>query len=612
MMMTGSEPTEESTPMNALPAVLMVDDNPVNLYLLKASLDDLGVELVRAGSGAEALRQVLQRDFALILLDVQMPGMDGFETATLIRERERSSRTPVIFVTAHTPDRDTLHKGYEAGAVDYLFKPLDPMILRAKVEVFVALYRHARLRQDAAAMAAANRQLEEDLQSQAKLSDQLAHLTQHDLMTGLPNRWAMEQRLADALSSAPHRQRSVAVLLINLDGYRSVIDALGHDAGDALLQQAAARLRGVARGNELLAHLSVNEFVFVLPELIDAADAVRVAGAAIDALAAPFTLGGEAVSVTASVGISASPHDGRSPARLLGSANIALAQARYDGGNGYRFCTAELAARSERRITLEHDLRHALERGEFLLHYQPRVVLPDGGLCGFEALLRWQSPSLGLVGPTEFVPLAEDTGAIVPIGQWVLLQACRQARDWRDAGLECEAMAVNVSPRQLKSDSIVTGVRAALDASGLAPHLLELEITESSAVFEDQDSLARLHKLKQLGVNISIDDFGTGFSSLSLLRSFPFDRIKVAQTFMQDIGTDLTNRAIAAAVMALAQDLGIPVLAEGVETQDQVRFLREHSFASSTGGCEVQGFLFSHPMPADECTALLGARRLLN
>ena len=323
-------------------------------------------------------------------------------------------------------------------------------------------------------------------------------------------------------------------------------------------------------------------------------------------------MAGERVSATASVGIAAWPHDGRDPASLLGSANIALAQARRDGGNGYRFCTEELAARSQRRFTLELDLRQALERGEFELHYQPRVVLPDGELCGFEALLRWQSPKLGLVGPAEFIPLAEHNGMIVPIGEWVLARACHQAREWCDAGLDCEAMAVNVSPRQLKSDRIIDAVRAALDESGLPPQRLELEITESSAVFEDPDCLDRLRRIKDFGVSIALDDFGTGFSSLSFLQSFRFDRIKVAQTFMHDIGSDPTNRAIAAAVMTLAHDLGIPVLAEGVETQDQVAFLSEHALADGASACEVQGFLYSHPLPAAECAALLGARRQLN
>ena len=598
----------EGTPMSTIPAILMVDDNPTNLYLLKAMLDHTGIDLVRAGSGADALRQVLQRDFALILLDVQMPGMDGFETATLIRQRERSSRTPIIFVTAHSPDGAMLLKGYQAGAVDYLFKPIDSTVLRSKVEVFVALYRNAELKANAAAMEAANRQLEADLQTQAELAEQLAHLTQHDLLTGLPNRLAMEQCLTEALVAAQPRGRSVAVALINLDGFRSVIDTLGHTAGDTLLREAAARLRGVARNNQLVARLEGDEFVLVLPDLIDAADAVSAAASAIGALAAPFIAAGQEATVSARVGIAASPHDGRDPASLLNAANIALAQTRTEAGSGYRFCTAELAARSQRRFALEHGLRHALKQGEFVLHYQPRVVLPDGRLCGFEALLRWLSPQLGLVGPTEFIPLIEDNGLIVPIGEWVLLRACRQARDWLAAGLNCQTMAVNVSPQQLKSDAIIAAVRAALDQSGLEARWLELEITESSAVFEDEACLARLHQLKAIGVNISIDDFGIGCSSLSFLKSFQFDRIKVDQSFMQNIGHDPVNRAIAAAVLALSRDLGIPLLAEGVETQEQVVFLREHFADAGPGGCEMQGFLFSHPLPADECTKLLGER----
>ncbi len=596
--------------MNTLPAILMVDDNPINLYALKATLDHAGVEVVRAGSGAEALRQVLQRDFALILLDVQMPGMDGFETAKLIRQRERSSRTPIIFVTAHAPDNLKLLEGYKAGAVDYLFKPLDPTILRSKVEVFVALYRYAELNLKAAAMEAANRQLEKDLETQARLAEQLAHQNQHDLLTGLSNRQALEQRLGQALQDAQQRGRGVALALLDLGGFRGVIDSLGHAAGDTLLREAAARLRGVVRGHDLIARLEGDQFALLLPDLADAADAVSAAGDAIAALSAPFVLAGQEVTILASVGIAAAPHDGSDPERLLQAGDIALAQAKRDGGGGLRFCTPELAARSQRRVALEHGLRRALQRDEFVLHYQPRVLLPQREPCGFEALLRWQNPKLGLVGPAEFIPLAEATGLIVALGEWVLLRACGQARQWRDAGLDFKAMAVNVSPRQLKSDAIIAVVRAALGDSGLEPHLLELEITESSAVFQDPNCLARLHQLKAIGVNISIDDFGTGYSSLGFLKSFRFDRIKVDQSFMHNIDGDPTNRAIASALMGLSHELGIPLLAEGVETEEQVAFLSQHS--PGPEGCEVQGFLFSRPLPADECTRLLAARRLLN
>jgi diguanylate cyclase (GGDEF)-like protein len=602
---------EDVDVMTELPAILMVDDNPTNLYLLKAMLDHTGVELVRAGSGAEALRQVLQRDFALILLDVQMPGMDGFETAELIRRRERSSRTPIVFVTAHAPDSAMLLKGYECGAVDYLYKPVDPTVLRSKVEVFVALFRNAELRAHNAAMEAANRQLAADLQVQAELAEQLAHLTRHDLLTGLPNRTALEQHLAEALAGAQPRGRSVAVAMVHLQGIRGVIDTLGHAAGDSLLREAATRLRRVARAADLVARFEGDEFALLLVDLVEAADALSAVGAALAALAPPFVLAGQEVSVTARIGIAASPHDGRDAASLLQAANIALGQVQAEAGSGWCFCTHELAARSQRRFALEHGLRHALQSDEFVLHYQPRVVLPDCGLCGFEALLRWRSPQLGLVGPGEFIALAEDTGLIVPIGAWVLATACRQAQDWLDSGLDCQVMAVNVSPRQLGHDTIVATVQAALDQAGLAPARLELEITESSAVLDDEDCLRRLRQIKGLGVSISIDDFGTGYSSLSFLKSFQFDRIKVDRSFMRDIGSDPTNRAIAAAVVALSRDLGIPVLAEGVETEEQVSFLREHCLGADPG-CEIQGYLFSHPLPADQCTSLLGQHRRLN
>ena len=320
--------------MDTLPAILMVDDNPVNLFALKAALDLSGVELVRAGSGAEALRQVLQRDFALILMDVNMPGMDGFETATLIRQRQRSSRTPIIFVTAHAPDSVKQLEGYAAGAVDYLFKPVDPTILRSKVQVFVELYRHNELKLKAAAMEAANRQLEHDLSTQARLAEQLAHLTQHDLLTGLPNRVAAEQRLSQALGAAQPGGQGVAVVLIELDGFSSVVDTLGHAAGDALLQEAAARLRGAAQGQEFAACVAHSEFALILPDPADGSAVVSAARRVVDALAAPYTATGPVALVKACVGMAASPVDGRDVASLMKAAEAALAQNRREGCNG--------------------------------------------------------------------------------------------------------------------------------------------------------------------------------------------------------------------------------------------------------------------------------------
>lgn len=330
----------EGNDMETLPAILMVDDNPGNLFALKAALDLSGVDLVRAGSGADALRQVLQRDFALILMDVNMPGMDGFETATLIRQRQRSSRTPIIFVTADAPDTVKQLEGYAAGAVDYLFKPVDPTILRSKVQVFIEIYRHAELKLRAATMEAANRQLEQDLETQARLADQLAHLTQHDLLTGLANRIAMEQRLTEALGAALPGAHSVAVILTGLEGMDDVIATLGHTAGDALLQEAAARLRGVVQGNQLVACIGAGEFALVLPDLAGGAGAVSAARRIIEVLAAPFEATGSVASIRPSAGIAVSPHDGKDATSLLRSAEVALAQARREGGNGWRFCKA--------------------------------------------------------------------------------------------------------------------------------------------------------------------------------------------------------------------------------------------------------------------------------
>ena len=594
---------EHGTAMDKPVNVLLVDDTPANLLALEATIAGPNIAPVHAISGEEALRHLLQRDFALILLDVQMPGMDGFELAALIRARPNSQHTPIIFVTAHALDASQLHRGYASGAVDYIVKPFDAVVLRSKVAVFVELFRAAEIKQRAAALQAANRQLQADLAEQARLAAQIARAAAHDALTGLPNRSQFDERLRQELGSARRRREGLALLFMDLDSFKAINDTLGHDAGDELLKAVAARLKACVREHDIVARLGGDEFVLLLTATGDVKSAARVAAQVLSAFAPPFALPGRTLTVNLSVGIALSPGDGDDATTLIKNADIAMYRAKQDGGSSYRFCTPELTEQSRRRLALEHDLRRALERGEFVVHYQPRIALATGDLTGIEALIRWQCPERGLVLPDEFIPMTEESGLIVPIGEWVLRTACRQAREWRDAGLPPVTMAVNVSPRQLRSDRFLAAVEQVLDDTGLEPERLELEITESVAIYEAAEEMGALRRLKDRGVRIVIDDFGTGYSSFSFLRRFHADGIKIDRSFVQNLPSVSHDAGIAIAMIALANALGIGVIAEGVESEAQATFL------GARGCAEIQGHHVSPPVTAEACAALLQKAR---
>ncbi|MDD5175435.1 MAG: EAL domain-containing protein [Sterolibacterium sp.] len=444
-----------------------------------------------------------------------------------------------------------------------------------------------------------------DLPARKEMQQRLQHLTHYDALTDLPNRSLFVDRLEQALLTAQRFKRSLALLWIDLVRFHALNDAHGHNAGDAVLRETAHRLGQLGRKGDTLARLSADEFGLVLANLSQESDIIDLARKVIDTLAIPVSFQGKEISVAANIGISIFPKDAGSAEALLKAADTALERAKQAGRDNFRFFAAGMDVDAERRLRLEADLHHALDHGELSLHYQPQIDMTTGHLCGVEALLRWSHPAMGPISPVEFIPLAEEIGLIHAIGAWVLKEACRQNKAWQDAGHTPLPVAVNLSVKQFHQPGLVDLIAEALRDSGLAPALLELELTESAFIGDVHEAAEIVKNIRALGVQLALDDFGTGYSSLSYLSGFPFDKIKIDQSFVHDITTNPVNAAIATATIAMARSLDLVVLAEGVETDAQMRFLRSRQ-------CEaMQGHLFSKALPAAELTELLGSGRTL-
>jgi diguanylate cyclase (GGDEF)-like protein/PAS domain S-box-containing protein len=434
--------------------------------------------------------------------------------------------------------------------------------------------------------------------------DKLAQLAQFDTVTGLPNRYLFHDRLGLMLTQARRNNWLIGTLFVDLDRFKAVNDTYGHAAGDKLLHQVAARLKECVRGADTVGRLSGDEFAVVLSNLAMAEDAGLVAQKIVSALAAPFDLGGHQAYISASIGIALYPADGDNPDTLIKNADTAMYRAKQQGRNGYQFYLPEMNERLMQRVQLEAHLRGALERGEYLLHYQPKADLATGAITGFEALLRWRHGEL-TVSPAEFIPILEDTGLIVPVGEWVLRSVCEQIKRWEQQGVPVRPVAVNLSARQFQRENLAAVVGRVLEEAGVRPDLLELELTETLLMSDAGEAVQTLHQFKSLGVRLAMDDFGTGYSSLAYLKSFPLDALKIDRAFIRDVVSDPDDAAITIAIISLAHNLKLKVVAEGVETEEQLQFLRLH-------GCdEMQGFYFARPLPVEECTrALIEDRRL--
>jgi diguanylate cyclase (GGDEF)-like protein len=437
----------------------------------------------------------------------------------------------------------------------------------------------------------------EDITERRRAEKQIAHMARHDALTDLPNRVLLSERLADALAELG-RDRRLAVLYLDLDHFKGVNDSLGHQIGDELLKTVAARLRSCVREVDTVARVGGDEFAIIRTGIEQPNEAAMLARRICEAVREPCDLHGHAVIVETSIGVALAPGDGTDPDELMKNADMALYRAKADGRGTYRFFEPAMDARMKTRRTLELALRMALANGEFELHYQPLVNLDDRRITCCEALIRWRHPERGLIQPVEFIPIAEEIGLIVPLGEWVLRQACADAMQW-PADIK---VAVNLSPIQVMNQNLVAVIVGALAAAGLPASRLEVEITESVLMQNSEATLATLHRLRELGVKISMDDFGTGYSSLSYLRSFPFDKIKIDRSFISGLATGDDSVAIVLAISGLARHLGIATTAEGVETKQQLQQVK------ALGCSEMQGFLFSPPRRIEEVTQMFRAR----
>jgi len=566
-------------------SVLIIDDDEQIRSLLVTVLGG-NYRCRTAGSAEEALTALGDAAFDLVISDIDMRGMSGLE---LVPHVHSMSPDTVVLMISGDQDIETAIEAMRAGAFDYITKPLDLRHVEAAVE---RALDHCRLLREKRRY---KEQLERLLTQRTAEVDRLAY---YDTVTDLPNRTLFEDRLTQAVSIARSADQTLGVLFISVDQFKKVNDTLGHGPGDGLLREFAERLKSCISETDTVARFGNDEFAVLQTHIEGTKDVVETIGSLSQVLKFSFDLNGQELFATASVGVSLFPLDGQDSQTLLKNAGAALYKAKTSGGANYQFYTADMHAMASRRLALETNLRRAIHNEEFLIHYQPRVSVDSLEITGVEALVCWQHPQLGLISPAEFIPLAEDTGLIVPIGEWVLRNACLQNKRWQDQGFAPIHMAVNISARQFHEQDVIETVIRTLDETGLAPEYLELELTESSIMKNADLAADVLIRLKRMGINISIDDFGTGYSSLASLKRLPIDALKIDQSFVRDATTDPDDAALVMAIITLAHNLRLKVIAEGVETEEQLRFL--HLLRCD----EIQGFLFSKPLPVEALVSL--------
>jgi diguanylate cyclase (GGDEF)-like protein len=569
-------------PNNGLPRILIVDDESAIRSLLESMLSD-DYDCTTAQSAETALQHLKDQTFDLVISDINMGGMSGIDLVARVRS---SSPDTVVMLISGNLDVDSPIEAIRNGAFDYIKKPFDLNQVEMAVDRAI---RHAGL-------LTSKRRHEDHLeQLVAQRTAELNYLAYNDGLTGLPNRAYFEDRLNKALLQPT--QEEVAVLFVSLDRFKALRDTLGHSVGDRLLEEAARRLASVGAQPAVVARFEGDEFAF----LITSKGADELAAFCREIFAAfqvPLTVDDDEIVLSISIGVSLSRDDGVDGNALLKNAGAALSYVRQHGGDNYKFFTSDLHDRAVRRLALENELRYALERSEFHLYYQPKVETQTNMMIGMEALLRWNHRTLGLVPPLDFIPMAEETGLIVPIGEWVLRTACAQTKLWRDRGFDL-TVAVNLSPRQFQQTGLAGTINEIITDTGLEPRFVNLEVTESSIMNNAESAAAILRELRDAGICISIDDFGTGYSSLGMLKDLPIDVLKIDKTFVNDVTVNSDDAALVTAIITLAHNLRLKVVAEGVETDEQLNFLRLQKCD------EWQGYLFSQPLPPAEFESLL-------
>ncbi|OGQ97404.1 MAG: hypothetical protein A2521_08375 [Deltaproteobacteria bacterium RIFOXYD12_FULL_57_12] len=567
--------------------IMIVDDEPITMGVVQFFLEEFGYhKFVLVDRSVEAMRLIEETCPDILLLDLLMPEVSGFEILSAVRSHSRFKHLPVIILTASSDSEDKI-RALDLGASDFLAKPVDQSELGLRVRNTLAA---------------------------KSFLDQLAY---YDPLTSLPNRRMFLEALDRALREARRYQEGLGLLSIELDRFDRINDTIGLSAGDEVLRQVAHRIVGVIREVDLLGRVSgpnaeseknlfrmeASVFSLLLKRIRGTEGAAIVAGRILQALRPPLVVEGKEIYVTASLGIATFPVESDDGGDLLRLASSARDYAKNNGGDTFQFSSSAINSMYEKRLSLENRLRKGVERQEFVLYYQPKVDVGSGFIRGVEALVRWDSPD-GFVSPGDFIPLAEEMGLIVPIGAWVLQEACRQLQEWHRAGYPDLSMSVNLSVKQFTSPDLAAMVRRCLDESGINPALLTLEITESLLAEDIEEKIVLMRQIKEMGIKLSIDDFGTGYSSLSYLRKLPVDELKIDRSFIMDLPGDKGCRAVASTIIFLSSSLNLLTVAEGVETAEQLAFLQD-------GFCQqYQGFLFSKPVPASKLFDLLRAEKV--
>ncbi len=567
--------------------ILIIDDVQQIRQLLGELLSDH--ECVLAASAEEAWAVLQTRVFDLVLSDINMPGISGLELVPRILER--SPDTVVVMISGEQGIESAI-EAMRVGAFDYITKPIDLRQVQAAVNR--ALRHHQLL--------VGKRRYENHLEELVKeRAAEIEHLAYYDRLTDLPNRNLFADRCTQALGIAQRDRHQVGVMLVSLDRFKKIAESLSHEAGDLVLREVARRLATCVREGDTLAHFEGDEFALLLTQIDDPDEITDVCVVVNQAMAQPFQVSNQDIYMTASIGIATFPENGDATTILLRNAGAALYRAKQQGGNNYQFYAADMNAQAVKRLALETSLRRAIENHEFVPYYQPVVNLTTGEVLGAEALARWRHPEFGILPPAKFIGLAEDTGLIVDIGDFVIREACRQTRQWQDDGFGRLRIAVNLSARHFQQVGLVDRIMEVLRDTGLDPTCLDLELTETSLMENAQKTAAVLTDIRRLGVRVSIDDFGTGYSSMSYLKTLPIDNLKLDQTFVKGATSDPDDAALVMAIVTLAHNLRLKVIAEGVETDEQLAFLRLLRCD------EGQGYLFGKPVSAKAFAAILGA-----
>jgi len=562
--------------------IMMVDDEPINMEIVKAYLEEEGYsKFILLEKSMETIKTIEEKRPDILLLDLMMPEMSGFDILSAVRSHPKLEHLPILVLTAST-DTETKLQVLDLGATDFLAKPVDQSELRLRVRNTLAAKAYL---------------------------DQLAY---YDPLTKLPNRQLFLERFEWELKDSKRYQSHVALLHIELDHFNRINDTIGLSAGDEIICETASRIQTVIRESDMLGTTIEDNsdvmqlfrfdgcvFSLLLDRIENAEDAALVAERLIHAIRQPINLGNRDIYITASIGIAVYPPEGEDCRALLRLASSAKDYAKNKGGDSFQFSSDRINLMYEKRLSLETRLRKALDGDEFVLHYQPKVDVATNVIQGIEALVRWKGEDGNLVPPYDFIPLAEETGLIVPIGEWVMRQACSALKRWLDEGIDPVSMSINLSAKQFQEPDFIAVVKRIIDESGVAPHLLILEITEGLLLEDIEQKIEILHSLKNMGLKVSIDDFGTGYSSLSYLGKLPVDELKIDRSFIMDIPDNAYNCAIASTIIFLSNNFRLHTVAEGVETQEQLNFLKKLK-------CDqYQGFVFSRPLPDEEIFKLL-------